>query len=89
VTRETAAAKAARYLGEGRLVVTAVRGDHVTAACRGDGELYELGHQPGRGWWCTCPARGDRCCHLTALRLITIRRAMRNTPEPAERKEAP
>jgi hypothetical protein len=73
VTRETIAAKAARYLIEGRLIITAVDGDFVTATCRGDGEVYALGHEPGRGWWCSCAARRD-CAHLTSLRLVTIRR---------------
>jgi hypothetical protein len=74
VTRESAAAKAARYLAEARLIVTAVDGDHVAAWCRGDGEVYHCGHEPGRGWHCTCPARTDGCAHLAALRLVTIRR---------------
>ena len=74
VSRESIAEKAARYLAEGRLIVTRVDGDLVAAACRGDGEVYRLGHDPGRGWHCSCPARGDRCCHLAALRLVTARR---------------
>ena len=61
MSREDAVAKARRYLAEGRLLVTGVSGDHVTAACRGDGEIYRLGHNPGDGWWCSCPARTDRC----------------------------
>jgi uncharacterized Zn finger protein len=72
--RETVTAKAARYLAEGRLVVTGVDGDHVTATCRGSGEgCYQLGHRAG-GWWCSCPVRGTRCCHLLALQLVTVRR---------------
>ena len=74
MTRETTAAKATRYLVEGRLIVTEVSGDHVAAACRGDGEVYRLGHAPGRGWHCSCPVRTDRCAHLAALRLVTVRR---------------
>lgn len=74
MTRETTGAKARRYLTEGRLVVTGVDGNHVTAYCRGQGEQYDLGHTPGRGWWCSCPARGDRCAHLAALWLVAIRR---------------
>ena len=50
VTRESAAAKSARYLAEGRLTITLVSGDHVTAVCKGSGESYQLGHEPGRGW---------------------------------------
>jgi hypothetical protein len=59
VTRETTAAKAARYLAEGRLTVLAVDGDQVSAVCRGAGEIYRLDHEPGRGWHCSCPVRGD------------------------------
>lgn len=73
MTRETVGAKAARYLAEGRLVVSFVNGDSVTAWCRGDGEVYELGHDIARGWHCGCPARAD-CAHLVALRLVTTRR---------------
>lgn len=60
MTRETVEAKAARYLTEGRIVVTSVSGDLVTATCRGQGEQYDLGHDPARGWWCSCPVRTDR-----------------------------
>jgi uncharacterized Zn finger protein len=73
--RESADAKAARYLREGRLLVTRVDGDSVEAECRGSGEVYALGHDPARpgGWWCSCPApRG--CCHLVALESVTVRR---------------
>jgi len=74
MTRETIEAKAARYLREGRLVVTRVLGDEVSAVCQGESGAYDLGHTPGRGWWCSCPVRTDRCSHLAALWLITIRR---------------
>jgi hypothetical protein len=33
----------------------------------------ELGHDVGRGWWCSCAARSDRCCHLDALPWVTTR----------------
>ena len=74
VTRESIDAKARRYLGEGRLVVTHVLGDHVAAACQGETGAYDLGDTPGRGWWCSCPVGTDRCCHLAALWLVTIQR---------------
>jgi hypothetical protein len=74
MTRENSAQKAARYLAEGRLVVTSVfaddRGTYVAARCRGDGEIYQLGHHPRRGWHRNCPARTAGCCHLVALRLV-------------------
>jgi hypothetical protein len=73
MSRETVADKANRYLCESRLTVVSVDDDRVRATCHGDGEIYQLGHEPGRGWWCECAARGD-CCHLRALRLVTVRR---------------
>jgi uncharacterized Zn finger protein len=83
--RETVAAKAARYLTEARLTVLRVDGDQVTATCRGSGELYQLGHDRGRGWWCSCPSRTDQCSHLVALRAVTVR----TTPRPAGRGRTP
>lgn len=67
--RESAAAKARRYLTEGRLVVEHVHPGEVTASCRGDGTVWRLGWRPGTGWWCSCPARG-RCAHLLAVGLV-------------------
>lgn len=61
--------KARTYLADGRLVVTSVRPNHVTATCRGDGAIYHLTYDGA--WSCTCPARTDQCAHLVALRLIT------------------
>jgi hypothetical protein len=73
--RDNAETKARRYLTEGRLIVLAVdRGRrHIDAWCRGDGDHYHLGYDPTRGWWCDCPARTDRCAHLCALRLVTVK----------------
>lgn len=70
--REDAATKGRRYLGEGRLTIDSVTTGRVHAVARGDGVLHDLGHN-GRRWYCDCPARTDRCCHLTALRLVVIR----------------
>jgi len=81
MTRESVDAKARRYLAEGRVVVTRVLGDKVTAVCQGETGAYDLGHAPSRGWWCTCPVRTDRCSHLAALWLITVRRRPANPPE--------
>ncbi len=71
--RENVEVKARRYLGESRLTVLQVDGDHVEAECRGTGEVHRLGHHPRyrNGWWCSCPARG-RCCHLAALQLVIV-----------------
>lgn len=74
MTRESVSDNARRYLTEARITITAVDGDHVTATCRGAG-VYSLGHQPGRGWHCSCLARTDRCAHLLALQFVTVRRA--------------
>lgn len=81
-TREDTEAKARRYLAEGRLVVTRLLGDTVDAVCQGTSGSYELGHRPDQGWFCSCPVRTDRCSHLAALWLVTIRR------RPPERKSA-
>lgn len=69
--RETAAAKARRYLATGRLTVIRVDGDVADAVVRGDTAEHRVGHDPARGWHCTCPARG-RCSHVAALRLVTV-----------------
>jgi hypothetical protein len=71
--RESTEAKARRYLCEGRLILTLVAADVVSARCRGSGEVYRCGHDPARGWHCDCPARRT-CCHLVALQLVTVRR---------------
>lgn len=74
MTREASDVKARRYLCEARLTVVLVNADTVRATCRGTGEVYQLGHEPGRGWWCECPARRDCCAHLLALQAVTVRR---------------
>jgi len=77
MTRENAETKARRYLTEGRITVIRVAGDEVRATARGDGRIYRCGHVAGKGggWFCTCPARTDRCAHLEALRLVVVRRS--------------
>lgn len=67
--RENAQDKGRRYATEGRLRVLHV-GRWISATCRGQGATYALGWQPGRGWYCACPAR-TRCSHLVALQLVT------------------
>lgn len=69
--RENAETKGRRYAVEGRLQVHAVTDDTIEATCRGDGHVYRLGWHGT--WHCSCPARSDRCCHLVALRLVTVR----------------
>jgi hypothetical protein len=69
--RETAADKARRYLATGRLTVTRVDGDVADAIVRGDTGEHHVGHDPVRGWHCSCPAWGG-CSHVTALKLVTV-----------------
>jgi len=69
--RETAQTKAHRLLVEGRVVVTEVFDRHVHAVVRGDsGAFYETTHR-GVLWRCTCQARGDKCSHIAAVRMVT------------------
>ena len=73
--RESAEAKARRYLVEGRVWITCVDGDFVRALVRGAGELHEAGHRPRDGWYCTCPARRT-CAHLHALMAVTVKNGL-------------
>jgi hypothetical protein len=68
--RESAMLKSRRYLTEGRLIVQSVDGERIRAVCRGDGNIYRLGHDPGVGWRCTCLCRTPFCSHLRALRSV-------------------
>jgi uncharacterized Zn finger protein len=88
MTRKNVETKARHYLCEGHVIVTGVDGDHVTAVCRGRDQIYRVGHNPGEGWWCDCPAYG-RCSHIAALQLVTIRRFPwpPSPPEAARTKE--
>ena len=67
--RESAAAKARRYLAEGRLIVRRVDGPYVLAFVRGDGVMHRI-EAHGEHGTCTCQARG-RCSHLLAVGLVT------------------
>lgn len=67
--------KGRRYLTEGRVTVTHLDGDIVTAEARGGDAMYSLGFDTvRRNWYCTCLARG-RCAHLVALQLVVLRPA--------------
>jgi hypothetical protein len=68
-SKETVAAKAHRYLTEGRVIVTLATPGCVNATVRGDADVHQVTYQRG-GWNCTCPARG-RCAHLLAVGLVT------------------
>lgn len=67
--REAAATKAARYLVEGRVILTGVGADRVAARIRGDGAVHQVTWR-GDKWTCTCPALSDRCSHLLAVRRV-------------------
>jgi hypothetical protein len=64
--------KAARILAGGRLKITSLGADGITAICLGDtaDSAYEVGQDPG-GWRCSCPARRE-CSHIRALKLVTV-----------------
>jgi len=68
--RESAANKAKRYLNEGRVIISDVRLNRVSAAVRGNGRVYKTGFSDGV-WHCDCPTPTDRCSHLFAVRKIT------------------
>jgi len=68
--RETAQVKGRRYASEGRLLIEMVNPEQIRATCRGDGAVYQVGWDRGRGWSCTCPAF-TRCAHEVALGLVT------------------
>jgi uncharacterized Zn finger protein len=73
LTRENAATKARRLLGEGRVRVLASseREGYVSAQVRGDSAaIYGCGYEEG-AWWCSCPAKGA-CSHMLALQLIVV-----------------
>jgi len=68
--RETATEKGRRYLSEGRVIVSDVRLNRVSAAVRGNGTVYQTGFSDGE-WHCSCPTPTDRCSHLYAVRKVT------------------
>lgn len=70
MSRETVAAKAIRYLSEGRVRVIRVEVDQVDGTATSDsGQTYSTCHRPGEGWRCTCPSRLP-CAHVAAMELI-------------------
>ena len=69
MSRENAAAKADRYLREGRIVLVHVSSERVVGRARGEGRIWKFGYEDGE-WFCDCYARSDLCCHLRAARRI-------------------
>lgn len=68
--RETVRDKATRYLIEGRVILVTVEDRQVRARVRGEGAQYDTGWIGGL-WHCTCPARGENCAHIVALKRCT------------------
>ena len=69
-TSEDVRSKGLRYLAESRLTIRDVGPGDIRATCKGDGAVYQVGWDRGRGWSCTCPAF-TRCAHEVALGLVT------------------
>jgi len=67
--REGAEAKAKRYLVEGRIVLERANPGGCVATVRGEGHRYRVEHHRGL-WSCSCPARGERCAHLLAVKSV-------------------
>lgn len=44
--------------------------EEIEGLCRGRTEVFQLGFDQERGWWCSCPVQG-LCHHLIALQLVT------------------
>jgi uncharacterized Zn finger protein len=68
-SRETAAAKAQRYLVEGRVILVRVTESTALAKVRGSGQIWTVTASPAE-WSCSCPAR-FRCSHKLAVGLVT------------------
>jgi uncharacterized Zn finger protein len=81
VPRESARAKAHRYLTEGRVVIYEATPHHVRAHVRGSGEQHTV-TATAWGWSCTCPNRTGNCSHLIAVQHITNRPQTRKRDNP-------
>lgn len=68
MTRESADAKARRYLLEGRVIVKQAGPRRVAAIVRGSGYLWPVKFDD-RGWSCPCPSK--RCSHVLAVQTVT------------------
>jgi sortase A len=66
--RETSAPEFDASIDEVELTVVFRDGGYI-AAVSVDGGVLHLGHEPGRGWWCSCGR--SNCVHLAALRRCT------------------
>jgi hypothetical protein len=70
--RENAMTKSRRYLLEGRCILRYVDADRVVARVRGR-TVYDVEHQAGSGWSCSCPAKSSRCAHVLAVGHVVAR----------------
>lgn len=68
--RDSARVKADRLLLEGRVIVVACDRGYIDARVRGEGAIHQTGYVAGR-FYCTCPARGEGCSHIWALKRIS------------------
>lgn len=66
---DTVDEKARRYIAEHRVLIRRVDGREIDAEIDGGTGRWYVQRRIG-GWRCDCPAR-RRCCHLTAVRLVT------------------
>lgn len=87
MNKESVTAKAHRYLTEGRVIVSIAAPGTVSAAVRGDAEVYHVAYERG-GWHCSCPARG-RCAHLLAVGLVTAPTTVRYGQSAAAARSRP
>lgn len=79
MSRESAAAKGARLLTEGRLIVEAAGPGFFAATVRGTADVHLVEYARGR-WTCSCDARLT-CSHKSAAALIAA-------PDPLVRRVA-
>ena len=71
MTRESYRQKGERYLIHGRITITSLGPEIVTATARGTGEIHHV-TATADGWRCTCPAKGP-CCHIWATQLVVLK----------------
>jgi uncharacterized Zn finger protein len=67
---ESAEDKALRYLASARIRLVLVNDRTVRGIARGSDRFYRFGWDPPDSWFCTCPARSDKCCHLRGAQLV-------------------
>ncbi len=70
-SRESARARAIRFLIEGRLTVKVVHNGRAYVQVRGDSGSVRSVVYKQRRWSCSCPARPGTCAHVFAAMSIT------------------